>query len=53
MRESIERYPSCVPPGDKSSANDATVTGSVVEICGGMEDVCDEGLEVGTFVLEI
>lgn len=53
MRESIERNPSCVLPGDKSSANDAMVTGSVVGICGGMEDVCDEELEVGAFVLEV
>ena len=53
MRESIERSPSCLPSRDKSLANDVMVTGSVVGICGGMEDVCDEGLEVKAFVLGI
>jgi hypothetical protein len=53
MRVSIERNPSSVPPGNKSSANDVMVTGSVVGICDGMEDVCDEGLEIGACVSEI
>ena len=42
-----------MPPGNKSRAKDVMVTGSVVEIYGGMEGVCDEEFEVEAFVAEI